>query len=171
MKVTVCIGSSCHIKGSRQVIVQLQYLIRENNLGDKVELGGVFCMGKCQQGVCVTVDDAFHSVSGNGGRSLKTISKRRYKGLIIQVCVDGSCHLKGSPDIVELLQKAVEEYHLEDKVTLAGSFCIGKCNRVGVTIRVDDDIHVGITKESFKEFLGSTYWINWKGRNGIWLIV
>ena len=63
MKVTVCIGSSCHIKGSRQVIVQLQYLIRENNLGDKVELGGVFCMGRCQQGVCVTVDDAFHSVS------------------------------------------------------------------------------------------------------------
>ena len=63
MKVTICIGSSCHIKGSRQVIVQLQYLIRENNLGDKVELGGVFCMGKCQQGVCVTVDDAFHSVS------------------------------------------------------------------------------------------------------------
>ena len=63
MKVTVCIGSSCHIKGSRRLIVQLQYLIRENNLGDKVELGGVFCMGKCQQGVCVTVDDEFFSVS------------------------------------------------------------------------------------------------------------
>jgi NADH:ubiquinone oxidoreductase subunit E len=73
--------------------------------------------------------------------------------LIIQVCVGSSCHLKGSPDIVELLQKAVEEYHLEDEVTLAGSFCIGKCNRIGVTIQVDDDIHVGITKESFKEFL------------------
>lgn len=73
--------------------------------------------------------------------------------MIIQVCVGSSCHLKGSPDIVELLQKAVEEYHLEDEVTLAGSFCIGKCNRVGVTIQVDDDIHVGITKESFKEFL------------------
>ena len=49
MKITVCIGSSCHIKGSRQV--------------DKVELSGTFCMGKCQQGVCVTVDDEFHSVS------------------------------------------------------------------------------------------------------------
>ncbi|MGI6654166.1 MAG: (2Fe-2S) ferredoxin domain-containing protein [Christensenellales bacterium] len=73
--------------------------------------------------------------------------------MIIQVCVGSSCHLKGSPDIVELLQKAVEEYHLEDEVTLAGSFCIGKCNRTGVTIQVDDDIHVGITKESFKEFL------------------
>ena len=72
--------------------------------------------------------------------------------MIIQVCVGSSCHLKGSPEIVELLQKAVEEYHLEDEVTLAGSFCIGKCNRVGVTIQVDDDVHVGVTKENFNEF-------------------
>lgn len=72
--------------------------------------------------------------------------------MIIQVCVGSSCHLKGSPEIVELLQKAIEEYHLEDEVTLAGSFCIGKCNRTGVTIQIDDDVHVGITKENFKEF-------------------
>ena len=63
MKVTVCIGSSCHIKGSRQVVEELQYLIHENKLGDKVELSGTFCMGKCQQGVCVTVDDAFFSLT------------------------------------------------------------------------------------------------------------
>ena len=63
MKITVCIGSSCHIKGSRHVVEQLQYLIAENNLDDKVELGGTFCMGKCQQGVCVTVDDSFYSVT------------------------------------------------------------------------------------------------------------
>ena len=72
--------------------------------------------------------------------------------MIIQICVGSSCHLKGSPEIVELLQKAVEEYHLEDEVTLAGSFCIGKCNRIGVTVQVDDDIYIGITKENFKEF-------------------
>ena len=72
--------------------------------------------------------------------------------MIIQVCVGSSCHLKGSPEIVELLQKAVEEYHLEDEVTLAGSFCIGKCNRIGVTVQVDDDIYIGITTENFKEF-------------------
>ena len=63
MKITVCIGSSCHIKGSRQVVEQLQHLIQENDLGDKVELAGTFCMGKCQQGVCVTIDDTFFSVS------------------------------------------------------------------------------------------------------------
>ena len=63
MKVTVCIGSSCHIKGSRRVVEELQYLISKNALKEKVELGGTFCMGKCQEGVCVTVDDNFYSVS------------------------------------------------------------------------------------------------------------
>ena len=72
--------------------------------------------------------------------------------MIIQVCVGSACHLKGTQDIVELFQKAVEEYHLDDRVTLAGSFCIGKCNRVGVTVQVDDEIYTGITREGFKEF-------------------
>ena len=63
MKITVCIGSSCHIKGSRQVVEQLQYLIGKNDLSDKVELGGTFCMGRCQEGVCVNVDEEFFSVS------------------------------------------------------------------------------------------------------------
>lgn len=72
--------------------------------------------------------------------------------MVIQVCVGSSCHLKGSPEIVELLQKAVEEHKLENDITLMGSFCIGKCNRIGVTIQVDDDVFVGITKENFKDF-------------------
>ena len=72
--------------------------------------------------------------------------------MVIQICVGSSCHLKGSPEIVELLQNAVVEYHLEDKVTLAGSFCIGKCNRVGVTVQIDDVVHTGVTKDNFKEF-------------------
>lgn len=63
MKITVCIGSSCHIKGSRQVVEELQRLISDNNLGEKIELAGTFCMGRCQEGVCVTVDDKFFSVS------------------------------------------------------------------------------------------------------------
>lgn len=72
--------------------------------------------------------------------------------MTILICVGSSCHLKGSPEIVEMLQKALAEHGLEDQVNLAGSFCIGKCNRIGVTIQVDDDVHVGITKENFKEF-------------------
>ncbi len=72
--------------------------------------------------------------------------------LIVQICVGSSCHLKGSQNIVELMQRAVEEHHIEDEVVLAGSFCIGKCNRVGVTVQVNDDVHVGITRDNFKEF-------------------
>lgn len=63
MKVTVCIGSSCHLKGSRQVVEQLQRLIGEHKLDDKVELAGTFCLGECQKGVCVTVDETFYSVT------------------------------------------------------------------------------------------------------------
>ena len=63
MKITICIGSSCHIKGSRLVVEKLQQLIDQNNLNDDIELCGTFCLGKCQEGVCVTVDDDFYSVS------------------------------------------------------------------------------------------------------------
>ena len=63
MKVTICIGSSCHIKGSRQVVEQLQYLIAEHSLKDRIELSGTFCMGKCQTGVSVTIDGEYFSVS------------------------------------------------------------------------------------------------------------
>lgn len=62
MKVTICIGSSCHLKGSRLIIEQLQALVSENNLKDKVELCGAFCMQNCVNGVSVTVDDALYSV-------------------------------------------------------------------------------------------------------------
>ncbi|MDD4082321.1 MAG: (2Fe-2S) ferredoxin domain-containing protein [Sphaerochaetaceae bacterium] len=63
MKVTVCIGSSCHLKGSRQVVQTFQNLIKVNNLKDQVELSGTFCLGNCQNGVNVTVDEKIFSVS------------------------------------------------------------------------------------------------------------
>lgn len=62
MKITVCIGSSCHLKGSRQVVEQLQYLIAQHNLKDKIDLSGTFCMGNCQNGVSVTLDDKLYSL-------------------------------------------------------------------------------------------------------------
>lgn len=72
--------------------------------------------------------------------------------LIVQVCVGSSCHLKGSDAIVEMMENALKEHNIEDEVVLTGSFCIGKCNRIGVTVQVNDDIHVGITTENFREF-------------------
>ena len=56
LRITVCIGSSCHVKGSRQVVRTLQQLIADHKLEDEVQLGGTFCMSNCQKGVCVTIE-------------------------------------------------------------------------------------------------------------------
>ncbi len=66
-----------------------------------------------------------------------------------------SCHLKGSPEIVELLENAVKENGLEDVVMLSGRFCAGKCNRIGVTVTVNDEAFTGITRENFRDFWNS----------------
>ncbi len=62
-KLTVCIGSSCHLKGSRQVVEIFQDQIEKHGAKDKIELNGTFCMGKCREGVCVSLNDEFYSVS------------------------------------------------------------------------------------------------------------
>lgn len=72
--------------------------------------------------------------------------------LIVQICVGSSCHLRGAPEIVELLQKEVEKNHLEDDVILTGSFCSGHCNCTGGTVTINDEVHTGINRENFREF-------------------
>ena len=72
--------------------------------------------------------------------------------VFVQICVGSSCHLKGSQEIVELMQAAISENNLADDVVLSGSFCMGQCNRVGVTVQVGDVVHTGITRENFREF-------------------
>jgi len=84
--------------------------------------------------------------------SLSRMCSERREVMIIQICVGSSCHIKGSAEIVEMFRNAVEEYHLETDVTLAGSFCTGQCNRVGVTVQIDDEIYTGLKVEDFKEF-------------------
>ena len=63
MTITICIGSSCHLKGSRTIIQTLDELITEHQLNDKIELNGSFCMGECSNGVCVKINDELFSVS------------------------------------------------------------------------------------------------------------
>ena len=72
--------------------------------------------------------------------------------VFIQVCVGSSCHVRGSAEIVELMEQSIAEYQIADDVVLSASFCIGKCNRVGVTVQVNDNIHVGVTRDNFREF-------------------
>ncbi|WP_010250207.1 (2Fe-2S) ferredoxin domain-containing protein [Acetivibrio cellulolyticus] len=69
MKVAICIGSSCHLKGSRQIIEQLQNMIAANNLEEKIELCGAFCMKNCVNGVSVTIGDELFSVTPENAKN------------------------------------------------------------------------------------------------------
>ncbi len=63
MKVTICIGSACHLRGSKEIIQKMQQLVKTHNVSDKVDLNGAFCSGNCVNGVCVTVDGELFSLS------------------------------------------------------------------------------------------------------------
>ena len=55
--ITVCVGSSCHIKGAREVIGQFNELLKKNNLLEKIELKGSFCMERCDKGINWQIND------------------------------------------------------------------------------------------------------------------
>ena len=63
MKITVCIGSSCHIKGSREVVDIFKRMLDEHDLILGIELAATFCMGNCQNGVSVNLDGREFSVT------------------------------------------------------------------------------------------------------------
>ena len=62
MKITICVGSTCHLLGSKRVVDRMKELVEEHHLGDRVELAGKFCMGKCGEGVSVDINDTVYSV-------------------------------------------------------------------------------------------------------------
>ncbi|MBD5080570.1 MAG: (2Fe-2S) ferredoxin domain-containing protein [Ruminococcaceae bacterium] len=68
----------------------------------------------------------------------------------INVCVGSSCHIRGSYKIIELMNNAVKENGLEDKVAVSAAFCLGHCMN-GVSVKVNDQIF-GVNEDSFNEF-------------------
>lgn len=62
MKITICMGSACFLKGSKEIIDALMGYVAHYGLKDEVVLCGAFCMGRCGQGVSVDVDGEVYSV-------------------------------------------------------------------------------------------------------------
>jgi NADH:ubiquinone oxidoreductase subunit E len=64
IEVTVCVGSSCHLKGAYEVIQRFEKLIKEKGMEKEVDLKGSFCLGKCAQAVTVRIgEDYFISLT------------------------------------------------------------------------------------------------------------
>ncbi len=59
MDVQICVGSSCHLKGSYNVIRAFQKLVEEYGLQDQIDLKAAFCMGHCTEGVSTMFGDEY----------------------------------------------------------------------------------------------------------------
>ena len=57
LQIQVCVGSSCHMRGSYPIIKTFEDLIRVGRLENRVELKAAFCMGNCTDGVSVKIND------------------------------------------------------------------------------------------------------------------
>jgi NADH:ubiquinone oxidoreductase subunit E len=77
----------------------------------------------------------------------------------ISVCIGSACHLKGSYNVINALQQAVEKHKLADKIEIAGSFCTGNCGeKVSLLVNKDDNEpeYYGITPEETGDFFDNT---------------
>lgn len=72
--------------------------------------------------------------------------------MTIEVCMGSSCHAKGSSRVLDLLKKAIKDNQLEDKVTLAGTLCLGHCGEPGANLKIGEEVITGITEENFNDF-------------------
>lgn len=78
IELDICIGSSCHLKGSYEVLQTFLKIVQELGLQDRIEMKGRFCMKKCQEGVSVSIGEEYYSVSPETAREFfaETIATR-----------------------------------------------------------------------------------------------
>lgn len=57
MDIQVCIGSSCHVKGSYGVMSEFRALVAEKHLEDVVKVQIAFCLGICKDGVTIKIGE------------------------------------------------------------------------------------------------------------------
>ncbi len=71
--------------------------------------------------------------------------------MIIQVCIGSACHLKGAYNVINSLQRLIEEKSLQDKVTLKAAFCLGQCSSA-VSVQVDDGPILSVCDSNVEQF-------------------
>ena len=75
MRISVCVGSSCHLKGSYDVIEGFKKLIEEYGVEQEVGVEASFCLGHCAEGVTIKIDDEI--VTGLKGDNVRKVFEER----------------------------------------------------------------------------------------------
>lgn len=71
--------------------------------------------------------------------------------MIVQICIGSACHLKGSYQVIQTLKGLIESEHLEDRITLKSSFCLGACSGA-VSVKINDEAVEAILPENTLNF-------------------
>lgn len=82
MKVSICVGSSCHLKGSKDIIAVFKELVAKHHLENEVELNAAFCLGHCMDGVTIKVDDEL--VTGVNPQNAAEVFETRILGGLVK---------------------------------------------------------------------------------------
>lgn len=72
--------------------------------------------------------------------------------ITIKVCIGSSCFIKNAPQIIDFLNKKIEEENLTNEIVLKGSLCTGNCNKEGVTVFVNDKVYPNVTVYNLNSF-------------------
>ncbi|MPL84281.1 hypothetical protein SDC9_30246 [bioreactor metagenome] len=57
VKIAICFGSACHLRGSYGVLTAFKDLLQEYTVEGVIELAGEFCQGRCNEGVVIQIND------------------------------------------------------------------------------------------------------------------
>lgn len=71
--------------------------------------------------------------------------------MVVQICIGSACHLKGSYQVIQTLKGLIESEHLEDRITLKSSFCLGACSGA-VSVQINNDPVEAISPEETLSF-------------------
>ena len=88
--VSVCVGTSCHLRGSQKLLKSLMHHVDEQELGDQVEIQATFCMEACDRGPTVRV--AGHVLNRASLETVKDLLDKARNGELEPAPVGGACH-------------------------------------------------------------------------------
>jgi len=94
MIIKVCVGSSCHLKGSYDVVEAFKSLVKKYNVEDKVELQASFCLGNCLQGGSVAVEEI------NNTQVVENEQVKRTESGLLLSCMNGDATEKIFVDVL-----------------------------------------------------------------------
>ena len=75
--------------------------------------------------------------------------------ITISVCVGSACHLKGSNEVIQALQKLIKENNVSDMIEIKGAFCIGRCMEA-VSVNVNDEGLFSLNEDNVDSFFNET---------------